>query len=81
MTTKLKGSDRQKMLIEYVKNGTVPDGFYVITTKKGLIQFRRKKDNDVEKQIQKLEEKIKELKQNGTPCQRSTHTEDPTTLK
>jgi len=61
---KLKGSDRQKMLVNYVKDGTVPEGFYVITTKKGTIQFRRKKECDTDKQIQKLEEKIKKLKEN-----------------
>ena len=68
-STKLKGSERQKMLIDYVKNGTVPEGFYVITTKKGTIQFRHKKTNDTNSLIQKYEEKIKKLRNQSESTQ------------
>ena len=64
-SARIKGSERQKMLINYVKDGTVPEGFYVITTKKGTIQFRRIKDNSPETQIKKYEEKIKKLKESS----------------
>ena len=43
MSTRIKDSQRQKMLIDYVKNGIVPDGFYVKTMKDGRVQFRRVK--------------------------------------
>ena len=59
---RLKGSERQKMLINYVKDGIVPEGFYVKTTKNGMIQFRRIKESNNEVLIQKYEEKIKKLK-------------------
>ena len=59
---RLKGSERQKMLINYVKEGIVPEGFYVKTTKNGMIQFRRIKESNNEVLIQKYEEKIKKLK-------------------
>ncbi len=62
-TNRLKGSERQKMLINYIKDGTVPEGFYVITTKKGTIQFRKVKETDPEKLIKKYEDKIKKLKE------------------
>ena len=58
---RLKGSERQKMLINYVKDGIVPEGFYVKTTKNGMIQFRRIKETNSEALIQKYEEKIKIL--------------------
>ena len=54
---RLKGSERQKMLINYVKDGIVPEGFYVKTTKNGMIQFRRIKETNSEALIQKYEEK------------------------
>ena len=59
---RLKGSERQKMLINYVKDGIVPEGFYVKTTKNGMIQFRRIKETNSEALIQKYEEKIKVLR-------------------
>ena len=59
---RLKGSERQKMLINYVKDGIVPEGFYVKTTKNGMIQFRRIKETNSEALIQKYEEKIKILR-------------------
>ena len=59
---RLKGSERQKMLINYIKDGTVPEGFYVKIAKNGMIQFRRIKESNNEVLIQKYEEKIKKLK-------------------
>ena len=50
------------MLIDYIKDGTIPEGFYVKTTKNGMIQFRRIKENNKDSLIQKYEEKIKKLK-------------------
>ena len=34
----LKGSERQKMLINYIKEGIVPEGYYVKEDKNGKIQ-------------------------------------------
>ena len=59
---RLKGSERQKMLVDYVKEGTVPEGFYVKVSKNGLIQFRKIKQKDPESLIKKYEEKIKKLR-------------------
>ena len=59
---RLKGSERQKMLINYIKDGTVPEGFYVKIAKNGMIQFRRIKETNSEALIQKYEEKIKILR-------------------
>ena len=63
---RLKGSERQKMLVDYVKEGTVPEGFYVKISKNGLIQFRKIKQKDPESLIKKYEEKIKKLKSTGS---------------
>ena len=41
MTGKIKASQRTKMLLDYVKTGIVPEGFYVITDKNNRIQFRK----------------------------------------
>jgi len=59
----LKGSERQKMLINYVKEGIVPEGFYVKHTKNGTIQFRRIKKKDTQSMIEKYEKKLEELKE------------------
>ncbi len=74
-SSRLKGSVRQQMLINYVKDGTVPEGFYVITTKKGVIQFRRKKENNTEELIKKYEDKIKKLKETPSPSEESENKE------
>ena len=66
---RLKGSERQKMLINYVKDGIVPEGFYVKTTKNGMIQFRRIKETNSEALIQKYEEKIKILRARAQSAQ------------
>ena len=66
MTGKIKASQRTKMLLDYVKTGIVPEGFYVITDKNNRIQFRKIKqpldDEGIKQKILKLEAKIKELK-------------------
>jgi len=59
----LKGSERQKMLINYIKEGIVPEGFYVKEAKNGTIQFRRIKKKDPQSLIEKYEKKIEELKE------------------
>ena len=51
----LKGSERQKMLINYIKEGIVPEGFYVKEAKNGTIQFRRIKNKDPKSMIEKYE--------------------------
>ena len=63
MATKLKASERQKFLVNYLKDKSVPEGYYVKQTKNGVIQFRRIKQNDTLLKIQKLEEKLKLLKE------------------
>ena len=67
MSTRIKDSQRQKMLIDYVKNGIVPDGFYVKTMKDGRVQFRRvKQPATIEVLLHKIElykKKIKEAEE------------------
>ena len=72
---RLKGSERQKMLVDYVKEGTVPEGFYVKISKNGLIQFRKIKQKDPESLIKKYEEKIKKLRTTEVESQSETTSE------
>ena len=58
MSTRIKDSQRQKMLIDYVKNGIVPDGFYVKTMKDGRVQFLLHKIELYKKKIKEAEEAI-----------------------
>lgn len=58
----LKGSERQKMLINYIKEGIIPEGYYVKETKAGTLQFRRVKKNDTESLIKRYEDKINKLR-------------------
>lgn len=66
MTGKIKNKEKTKMLIDYVKTGTIPEGFYVIKDKNENIQFRRLKNptdpESIKQKIICLENKIKELK-------------------
>ena len=59
-------SERQKMFINYIRDGTVPEDYYVIRDKNGNIQFRRKKlpvsAEAIKRRIQEYESKIYELK-------------------
>ena len=66
MTGKIKASQRTKMLLDYVKTGIVPEGFYVITDKNDRIQFRKIKqpldDEGIKQKILRMEAKIEALK-------------------
>lgn len=66
MSGKLTNKQKTKMLLDYVKSGITPEGYYVITDKNERIQFRRiKKPLDqeaVRQKIIKLEDKINALK-------------------
>ena len=64
-TNRVKDSERQRMLINYLKDGTVPEGFYVLKTKDNRLQFRRIKGaptrDTIEHKIALYERKIEEL--------------------
>ena len=60
MTKRIKESERRKMLMNYAKDGTVPEGFYVVKTKKDQIQFRHKKEQGLT--IEKVKAKIEHHK-------------------
>lgn len=66
MSTRIKDSIKQKWLVDYIKSGAVPEGYYVKETKNNTIQFRRIKqpptNDDIEKKIKRLEAKIKQLR-------------------
>lgn len=66
MSGKINQRMKTKMLMDYVKSGIVPEGFYVITDKKDRIQFRKIKqpltEEAIKQKIIKLEEKIEALK-------------------
>lgn len=61
---RLTDSERKKMLVAYLKDGSVPEGFYVKLMKNDNISFRRHKPalNNEEK-IRQLERRIEKLKQ------------------
>lgn len=72
MSTRIKESQRQKMLVDYIKEGKVPEGFYVKEMKDNRIQFRRIKQPATKEillhkielyklKIQQAEEALKEL--------------------
>lgn len=65
MTKRVKESERRKMLMNYAKDGTVPEGFYVVKTKKDQIQFRHKKEQGltIEKVKAKIEHHKKKLQE------------------
>ena len=82
MSTRIKDSQRQKMLVDYVKEGKVPDGFYVKTMKDGRIQFRRVKQPATKEillhkielyklKIKQAEEAIQNLHTQETPSESS----------
>ena len=66
MTGKIKASQKTKMLLDYVKTGIVPEGFYVITDKNNRIQFRKIKqplnEEGIRQKILRMEAKIEALK-------------------
>ncbi len=60
---RLKESVRQKMLIDYAKNGTVPENYYIKTMKDGRIQFRRVKEQlTLQQKIEACESKLAAMK-------------------
>ena len=68
MSTKpkrLSATEKQRMLVQYLKDGTVPEGFYVHEQKNGIIQFRhvRQPKPTPKDPIQSNEAKIKFYKQ------------------
>ena len=56
MTNRIKESERRIMLMDYARDGTIPDGFYVVKTKKNQIQFRHQKASEMT--IEKVKAKI-----------------------
>ena len=64
---RLSSTTKQRMLIDYLKDGTVPEGFYVHVQKDGIIQFRRKKEkkpnNNIISMKDAVEAKIKRYEQ------------------
>ena len=65
MSQVIKASTKQKWLTEYIKDGKVPDGYYVHTMKDGRVQFRKAKqplnDEQIRRKISLYETKIKDL--------------------
>lgn len=67
MSSRLKEGKRQQMLMDYVKKGDVPEGFYVKNAKDGRIQFRKikpmpSKEDAILKKISCYEKKISNLR-------------------
>lgn len=68
MSTKpkrLSSTEKQRMLVQYLEDGTVPEGFYVHKQKDGIIQFRHKRQPKPAPKdpVQSNEAKIKLYKQ------------------
>ena len=62
--TRLRDSERRKMLVDYLKDGSVPEGFYVKVMKNDNISFRRFRPVlNKEEKIMRLERQIEKLKQ------------------
>ena len=55
---RLSATEKQRMLVEYLKDGSVPEGFYVHVQKNGIIQFRRKKEKKPPKNIISMKEDV-----------------------
>ncbi|EAY16515.1 hypothetical protein TVAG_348250 [Trichomonas vaginalis G3] len=66
MTTKVTEAMKQKFLVEYIKSGAIPEGFYIHTMKDGRVQFRKiKQPLDKEGILRKIklhEDNIAELR-------------------
>ena len=64
--TRLRDSERRKMLVDYLRDGSVPEGFYVKVMKNDNISFRRLKPAlNKEEKIRRLERQIEKLKQSN----------------
>ena len=62
--TRLKDSERRKMLVDYLRDGSVPEGFYVKVMKNDNISFRKLRPTlSKEEKIMRLEKQIEKLKQ------------------
>ena len=62
--TRLKDSERRKMLVAYLRDGSVPEGFYVKVMKNNNISFRKLRPVlSKEEKIMRLERQIEKLKQ------------------
>ncbi|EAX90761.1 hypothetical protein TVAG_366690 [Trichomonas vaginalis G3] len=59
MTTKVTEAMKQKFLVEYIKSGIIPEGFYIHTMKDGRVQLRKIKLH--EDNIAELKKKLEEL--------------------
>ena len=55
---RLSSTTKQRMLVDYLKDGTVPEGFYVHIQKDGIIQFRRKKEKKANNSIISMKEDV-----------------------
>ena len=55
---RLSATTKQRMLVDYLKDGSVPEGFYVHVQKNGIIQFRRKKEKKPPKNIISMKEDV-----------------------
>ena len=55
---RLSATQKQRMLVDYLKDGSVPEGFYVHVQKNGIIQFRRKKEKKPNTNIISMKESV-----------------------
>ena len=79
--TRLKDSERRKMLVAYLRDGSVPEGFYVKVMKNDNISFRKLRPVlSKEEKITRLERQIKKLKQ-GDGEQTTSDSSDVTESK
>ncbi|EAX75961.1 hypothetical protein TVAG_419300 [Trichomonas vaginalis G3] len=80
MTTKVTEAMKQKFLVEYIKSGAVPEGFYVHTMKDGRVQFRKiKQPLDKEGILRKIklhEDNIAELKKKLEELEKADDSEE-----
>lgn len=60
MAKRIKESERRQMLMDYARDGIIPEGFYVVKTKKNQIQFRHQKEQGLT--IEKVKAKIEHHK-------------------
>ncbi len=64
---RLSATEKQRMLVQFLKDGSVPEGFYVHEQKNGIIQFRhirnQKSSSSSKDPLQSNEAKIKLYKQ------------------
>ncbi|EAX82905.1 hypothetical protein TVAG_374480 [Trichomonas vaginalis G3] len=80
MTNKVTEAMKQKFLVEYIKSGTIPEGFYIHTMKDGRVQFRKiKQPLDREGILRKIklhEDNIAELKKKLEELEKADDSEE-----